>query len=218
MNMENTLDKRDLIIKTIQSMSGKYSVYNVFDDWIKMIALAFANQIYFNQFRENEYIETAKKYDSEELKKLAEMFAWLVEWADEEMTDMLGYIFMHLELGSNKHGQFFTPYHVCRMMAQLQDFDDDEYTANEPSCGAGGNIIALAEAMKDHGINYQKRLIAICQDIDIKAVYMAYIQTTLYGIPAICFQSNTLLDPNGEKSATGKFYTYGYVMKNGGTI
>lgn len=214
--MENMSDKKNLIIKTIQGMSGKYSVYNIFEDWVKCMALAFANQVQFNQNRENDYIETIGKYTEEEQRKMFEMTAWLVEWADEEMTDMLGYLYMHLELGSKGHGQFFTPYHICQMMAQMQKYDDIEHTANEPTCGAGGNMIALAEAMKLQGVNYQQKLSVVCQDLDIKAVYMAYVQMTLYGIPAICFQSNTLSDPNGLESVTGELYTFGYILKNGG--
>lgn len=208
--MENMSDK---IIKTIQSMSGKYGVYEIFADWVQMMALSFANQVQFSQKRENEYIDMMKKYDKHEQLCLIEMFAWLTEWADSEMTDMLGYIYMHLELGSKRHGQFFTPYNICRMMAKMQKYDGKIIKVNEPSCGAGGNIIALAEALKEQGINYQQKMEVICQDIDTKAVYMTYVQMCLYGIPAIVYQANTLLDPKGLQSVTGKLYSTGYLLK-----
>lgn len=210
--MGNMSDKMDKIIKTIHSMTGKYGVYEIFADWVKMQAFAYANQVHYSQAREDEYIETMKRYDKDEFKKLAEMTAWLVEWADEQMFDMLGYIYMHLEIGNKRTGQFFTPYHLCQLMAKTVDFSELPITANEPTCGAGGNIIALAEAMKDAGINYQHNLMVVCQDIDIKAVYMAFVQLSLYGIPAIVYQSDTLQDPNGLKSTTGKMYTIGYML------
>lgn len=208
--MENMSDK---IIKTIQSMIGKYGVYNIFEDWVKMIALAYANQIVFSQKREEEYLEIMKRYDDVEHSKFYEMYAWLLEWSEEQMTDMLGYIYMHLELGSKAHGQFFTPYHVCQMMAKMQKYDGKVLKVNEPSCGAGGNIIALAEALKEQGINYQQKMEVICQDIDTKAVYMTYVQMCLYGIPAIVYQANTLSDPKGLQSVTGKLYSTGYLLK-----
>ena len=215
--MTNTkTDYKKEIINTIRSMAGKYSVYEIFADWIKLIAFALLQQIDFKDEREREYCELINKYDKKDQSKLFEMFAWLTEWADEEMTDMLGYIYMHLEMGSKAHGQFFTPYHICQMMAKIQTYENKNYISNEPTCGAGGNIIALAEAMKEQGINYQQKLLAICQDIDQKAVFMAYVQMSLYGIPAICFQSDTLRDPNGNESSTGKMMTYGYLMKMGG--
>jgi len=208
--MENMSDK---IIKTIQSMIGKYGVYNIFEDWVRMIALAYANQIVFSQKREEEYLEIMKRYDDIEHSKFYEMYAWLLEWSEEQMTDMLGYIYMHLELGSKAHGQFFTPYHVCQMMAKMQKYDGKIIKVNEPSCGAGGNIIALAEVLKEQGVNYQQKMEVICQDIDTKAVYMTYVQMCLYGIPAIVYQANTLSDPKGLQSVTGKLYSTGYLLK-----
>lgn len=208
----NTGNMSDKIINTIQIMAGKYGVYEIFADWVEAMAKAFANQINFDQKREDEYINIMKKYDKAERMKLVEMMAWLVEWADMEMTDMLGYIYMHLELGSKRHGQFFTPYHICKMMAKMQKYENKLYKVNEPTCGAGGNIIALAEAMRDQGVNYQWYLQAVCQDIDIKAVYMAYVQMSIYHIPAICYQSDTLMDPEGHQSSTGHIPTYGYVL------
>lgn len=210
MNMENMSDK---IIKTMQSMIGKYGIYNIFEDWVCMMAMAYANQVVYSQKREEIYRDIMNKYTEPERQKFFEMFAWLVEWAEVQMTDMLGYIYMHLEIGSKAHGQFFTPYNICRLMAKLESFNDEIVTVNEPSCGAGGNIIALAEAMKEHGINYQQKLEVVCQDIDTKAVYMTYVQMCLYGIPAIVYQANTLTDPNGIQSVTGRLYTTGYLLK-----
>ena len=66
--------------------------------------------------------------------------------------------------------------------------------------------------MKQQGVNYQQTLKAVCQDIDVKAVYMTYVQLTLYGIPAIVYQTDTLCDPYGKNSGTGRMYTLGYMM------
>lgn len=210
MNTENMSDK---IIKTIQSMIGKYGIYNIFEDWVCIMAMAYANQVVFSQKREDIYLEIMNKYDEQERQKFFQMFAWLVEWAEEQMTDMLGYIYMHLEIGSKAHGQFFTPYHLCQLMAKIENYEGDIFTVNEPSCGAGGNIIAMAEAMKEQGINYQQKMDVVCQDIDTKAVYMTYVQMCLYGIPAIVYQANTLADPKGLQSVTGKLYSTGYLLK-----
>lgn len=212
MSMANMSDKADKIIKTIQSMAGKYGVYEIFADWVKIQALAFANQVQYDQSRENEYIEITKRYDKTECERMFEMTAWLVEWADEQFFDMLGYIYMHLELGSKRSGQFFTPYNICQLMAKLQNFDGSVKAVNEPACGAGGNIIALAEAMKAAGYNPQQLMKVVCQDIDTKAVYMTYVQLTLYGIPAVVYQADTLMDPGGKNSSTGKLYTVGYAL------
>lgn len=208
------MSNRDKIIKEMHKMTGRYGIYDIFSDFVKCLALSFSNQVQFSQSFENDYIETMKKYTKEEQLRFYEMTAWLVEWADSEMTDMLGDIYMHLEVSSKKLGQFFTPYHLCQLMAKTTDFKDEITTVNEPTCGAGGNIIAAAECMKEKGINYQKKMRAFCQDIDLKAVYMTYVQLTLYGIPAVVYQTNTLADPNGIESITGKMYTFGWAMKD----
>jgi hypothetical protein len=53
-------------------------------------------------------------------------------------------------------------------------------------------IIGLAHAMKDRDINFQQCMYAVCQDVDIKAVHMAYVQLSLLGIPAVIIHGNSL--------------------------
>ena len=69
-------------------------------------------------------------------------------------------------------------------------------------------VIAFAEAMKSLGFNPQKQLIVTCNDLDIKSVYMTYIQLSLLGIPAIVEHMNTL---SLEKYSTWK--TPGYYLR-----
>lgn len=214
--MGNTSDKKKEIIEKIQRMSGEYSVYQIFDDWVSMFALATAQAIDYSESREKAYLQITGKHTTERLKQFSELNGMLIDAFEESMEDVLGHIYMHLELGSSRTGQFFTPYHICRMMARLaleSAGEQEIYTCNEPSCGAGGNIIAFAEELKRSGKNYQVQMKAVCQDIDVRAVYMCYLQCTYYGIPAVVFQSNTLADPNGEKSSTGKLLTFGYIQR-----
>ncbi|WP_205921948.1 class I SAM-dependent methyltransferase [Rhizobium leguminosarum] len=65
-------------------------------------------------------------------------------------------------------------------------------TAQEPAVGAGATIIALAEAIKDLGINYQQHLHVTAIDVDPRAVHMAYIQFSLMHIPAQVIVGDTL--------------------------
>ncbi len=215
MSTASMSDKKKEIIELIQRMSGEYSVYQIFDDWVSMLALATAQQVQFDKQREESYLQIVRKHSKERLENFCKLNGLLIGAFEEEMEDVLGFIYMHLELGSARTGQFFTPYNICRMMARiaLENAGEQEiYKCNEPSCGGGGNIIAFAQALKEKGINYQQRMQATCQDIDIRAVYMCYLQCTYYGIPAKVFQANTLADPNGEQSATGKMFTFGWIQ------
>ena len=65
-------------------------------------------------------------------------------------------------------------------------------TAMEPACGSGAMVIALAEALKEEGINYQRHLHVTAIDIDAKCVHMAFLQCSLLHIPATIIHGNAL--------------------------
>ena len=48
-----------------------------------------------------------------------------------------------------------------------------------PKCGSGGMVVATAQVLQKRGINYQKTLDVVCQDLDWLAVYMCYVQLSL---------------------------------------
>ena len=56
-------------------------------------------------------------------------------------------------------------------------------------------IIATAAILKEKGINYQRAMEVVAQDLDWKGVYMCYLQLSLLGIKAICVQGDTLICP-----------------------
>ena len=56
-------------------------------------------------------------------------------------------------------------------------------------------VIAMAKICKEIGIDYQRKMKVICQDLDWLAVYMTYIQISLLGIDGIVAQGDTLTDP-----------------------
>jgi len=123
--------------------------------------------------------------------------------------------FQELELTNKWTGQFFTPYDLCRFMAKMQISDDMRQViaergfirANEPACGAGAMIIALCTEMKAAGINYQKALHFIAQDIDIRAVHMTYLQLSLLHCPAVIVHGNT---PTLEERS--RWYTPAHIL------
>lgn len=198
--------KKKEIIKILESITGKYSAYEVFSNWIECTALAISNSCQIEhdeiwQKREEEYLATIKKYNQQEQKKFCEMMALLCECL-EEPVDVLGQIYMEAGMGSKAAGQFFTPYHLSKACASLVVSQPDTngiYRINEPSCGGGGMIIAVAETLKEQGIDYQGKMQVVAQDLDWKGVYMCYVQLSLLGIDAICVQGNTLTEPYAGK-------------------
>lgn len=204
------------IIKRINSLSGSRSPYEVFCDWVKCCALSVQNNcdIFREKVwekREKEYLQTIERY-GEGGKIFSEMFGLLTMALESEITDVLGQIYMEGELGNKNTGQFFTPFHVSKACAQLVLTGEDgsrTIKMNEPSCGGGGMVIAAAAVLNERGINYQRCLDVVAQDLDWKAVYMCYVQLSLLGIRATVVQGNTLEEPYGTKNADPErvFYT-----------
>ena len=201
------------IAAEINRLSGAHSPYEVFSDWIRCCSLSICNTVHLIhdnvwKQREHDYIETIGRYPDGTEYKFAGMFCMLGDLLTEEMTDALGEIYMEAGMGSKSTGQFFTPFHLSEMAANMVIQDSIQsfmakktklITLSEPSCGGGGMIIAAAKALKNAGINYQQYLDVVAQDIDWKGVYMTYLQCSLLGIRATVVQGDTLLSPFDAK-------------------
>lgn len=198
------MDRKKDIIKCINSISGKYSGYEVFSDWIKCSSLFISNsiEIFHGKVwkdREQAYIDSITRYNETEQKMFSDMFLMLAETLEFKMSDVLGEIYMDSGMGSKAAGQFFTPYHISYLTAKLSMPEPDElglYHINEPSCGGGGLIIAVAQALMEKGVNYQKCMRVVAQDLDWKGVYMCYLQLSLLGINATVAQGDALAEPH----------------------
>ena len=195
--------KKAEIVKMIQELSGSHNPYKIFSDWIAMYAIAIQNSCRIKnglwQEREKRYLELIGQYEKEERFQIAELCGRLVEVMQEtEITDWLGEIYMESGCGNKFTGQFFTPFHLSKLTAEMElsgYTGKEKLHLQEPSCGGGGMILAVAAVLKEKGINYQKCLDVVAQDLDWNGVYMTYIQLSLLGIPAVVVQGDTLTDP-----------------------
>lgn len=179
----------------IRKLSGRYSEYEIFSDFVMLSAMAIANAVNPCDDYEKRYKDTASKYNSDELKMFTKLLALLAEEIEKDPRDVLGGLYMSMGLGSKSTGQFFTPYHICKLMAKTVDFselkDIRKMTILEPSCGSGANVIACyLEAVEKE--LYYPGISVTAVDLDLKAVCMAYVQFSLLGISAKVSQGNTL--------------------------
>lgn len=192
------------ITKLIGELAHRHGAWQVFADFCEMAALSLSNAVDLGQFdkREERYLEVIKRYRKDELARFPEVLAALTQGLEAGMTDILGRTFHDLELHNKWAGQFFTPYPLCEMMAKMMLSDEVEIrskierrgfiTAHEPAVGSGAIVIALASAMREMGINYQRHLHVTAIDVDAKCVHMAYAQFALLHIPATIVHGNTL--------------------------
>ena len=144
-------------------------------------------------------MDILNKHGAERMRVFAEMLGMLAMEVEDNVEDVLGRIYMEAGLGNKNTGQFFTPFHLSYVVAAAgipEDFSGERtFTINEPSSGGGGMIIAAAKVLKERGINYQRCMNVVAQDLDWKGVYMTYVQLSLLGIKAKVVQGNTLSEP-----------------------
>lgn len=222
------------IINGLKELSSKHSLWSVFEDWLKVSAISISNSVDWahKDEREKEYLETINKYTPEEQKLLVNTFTELIKGLQDEQTtsgpvDLLGKVYHALELHNKYHGQFFTPFHICEFMGQIALGDGGEAGNNtqdaltkkgyvsvcEPCVGSGGMVLGFANAMYKNNLNYCNQMVAYCCDIDIKCVHMAYLQLSLYGIPAVIIHGNSLTLEEWSRWYTPIYMTQGWPFR-----
>ena len=193
--------------KLYNKLCHKYSRYEVWQDMVVMIACAIANAVdkrYFDE-REKMYMRVVQKHTKDELDIFPEFFAHIVMGMEGNPDcDFLGELYMNLELGNKYAGQFFTPYSVCRMMAECSIQDDllkeqieknGWISINDCACGAGATLVAAANYLRFIGINYQTQALFIAQDVDMTVALMCYIQLSVLGCAGYVVIGNSLTKP-----------------------
>ena len=112
--------------------------------------------------------------------------------------DILGRYYMEFALsskGQQWNGEFHTPKPICDLSAQMTVGDreslptDRVITVCEPACGAGAMILSLAQACSPE---VRRRLRVTAIDINRTACDMAFVNTTLWGVPTRVIHGNTL--------------------------
>ena len=190
------------IIKKIETAIYRIGKYQLITDVLECGAIAISNTVDFSSYaeREEQYKKVMEKYQPKEQKILGEVFTMIyqllssVVYDDGCFDDYLGELFMRCEQGNSGTGQFFTPYHVSKLMAKMilgsevveKAEKDEVITVNDPCCGGGGMLMAALDVLKnDYHINYTHNCFIDCGDIDRRCVYMTYLQLSLAGVPAI---------------------------------
>jgi hypothetical protein len=154
--------------------------------------------------REAEFAAWRERTGPEGVRMAEECLGDLMMACMDEPGDHLGEMFQQIEANSKGIGQFFTPYQVSSFMARMTMGTDmlsdliatkGRIEAMEPSCGAGGMVVAMGEAVKAAGHDPSIHLRVTAIDIDRIAVDMTFVQSSLNGIPCFVRCANAL-DPD----------------------
>ncbi len=215
MSRAGSSERQREFAKLFSSITGKYSRYSVWQDFVWMAACAISNAVdnRFAEQREARYMDIIKKYSGQEADIFPTLFGLVVGGMEEDPDqDFLGELYMTLELGNSHAGQFFTPYNVCVAMTKVtmeesnvRAFIDKQgyISINDPACGAGATLVSAANTLRSMGINYQQCALFIGQDIDYTVGLMCYIQLSLLGCAGYVRIGNTITDPMTGKVLFG---------------
>lgn len=216
---------RKQLVSLIREATGARTTWDVFSDFVTMAACAISNSVDLAQRekREAEYMSLVGRYDHGTAQLFGKMLGALTLALEAEPTDVLGRSFMELEMGSDAHGQYFTPYSVCQLIAQLAIEDDGKLqriiarrgyvSVSEPACGAGAMLIAFAEELRARGHNPQRQMYASAMDVERRAALMCYVQLSLLGIPAEVIVGNALSLEIRERWYTPMYVLHGWRLR-----
>lgn len=219
---KNTNYKKGFL-DVFRKLSYCRSSSDIWNDFLSMGCISMSNSIreLFREDREEQYLSIIGKYKKEEQELFPELFGFLVlALTEDPEQDFLGELYHCLNLQQQQKGQFFTPYHISHFMAEMTYGDGNVETqlvqkgylsVSDPACGAGATLIAFANVLKAHGINFQKNTLFVAQDIDMTATRMCYLQLAVLGCPAIVICGDSLIRP-GLHPENDVWYTPFYYL------
>ena len=202
-------------IKKFEALSGRYSVRQIWEDWVVMSAISISNTVdkVHAEEREKHYMTLASKYKPQELNVFAELFVDFINAMDRNPDqDFLGEMYMAVGMGNEHAGQFFTPYDVCRCMSQIvSNFDllkaeieqKGFVSVLDPACGAGALLVAFANDCLRKDINYQTSVLFVAQDIDYLVGCMCYLQLSILGCAGYVKIGDSLARPTTSHDPRG---------------
>lgn len=187
-------------LETISARRGSLST--IFADFVRITACTLSPRHEVDgrslSIREDEYMDTIRRYDKREVELLTEAYGKLIIEADRHPhKDILGPAWLDCTSKSSKQarGEFYTLPELCEMIAMMSG-DVERFIAAgqpvticEPACGAGSMILSMAKLYApDHW--HLPRFTAV--DINPVACDMCFINTTLWSVPCEVICGNFL--------------------------
>ncbi|OMF76738.1 N-6 DNA methylase [Paenibacillus glucanolyticus] len=225
-NMTGLTPAQKRFIELFKMLTHRHRAWQLWSDFIEITACSISNVFdrRHKNAREANYLRLIAKYNPSEQKIFPMLYAEIVNAFEQKPEqDFLGDLFMRLELSNHWRGQFFTPYNICQLMAQMQLPDLSQtitekgyISVNDPACGAGATLIAFANEARSRGINFQQSILFTAQDIDRTAALMCYVQLSLLGCGGYVVIGDSLRNPMTESDLDGPdvWYTPFYFMAN----
>lgn len=189
-------------VKILREIDPSKDNYTKFRDFLTLAYCALAKTTEMPDRAdafEEEYMRVVGQYrNKDDIRRMLELLAITAMQADIHL-DFLGSVAGELEILNADAGQFFTPYEVCRLMAELtcsglvdQIEQKGFATMQEPACGAGAMILAVADTLAFKGYDPATSLWIEAIDVADMPHKMCFIQLTYRGLAGRVWRGNTL--------------------------
>jgi hypothetical protein len=209
-------DLRKQFIKAFGALARHRERHDVLADFLEMAFCAIRKKTLppgpDADALEERYMAVVRRNKVEDVRAIPELLGITALAVQDGGCDFLGQVVVELELPNQHMGQFFTPYDVSRMIAEMTFDTVDEIiaeqgfvTVQEPACGAGGMMIAAADVIERKGFDIARQLYVDGIDISPLCFKMSYLQASLRGIPATIRRGNTLSLEMFEQAVTPAF-------------
>lgn len=178
----------------IPFMQNGLRVWQAFNDFLYLAIYTFANNNPAGRYdgkykdREEQYLQIIERYKRDDLyKQFPKMLVDLVELMENKEEHHIGDYLWHFyesNITYGEHGQFFTPWHITKMMVDMEQDRENKKTVCDPACGSGRFL--LSACRKNRNIEVYG-----C-DLDERCVLMATINLFLNGARWYTIHMNTL--------------------------
>jgi hypothetical protein len=135
--------KKETFESVMDKLAVRHGTHRIFSDFLTLVVCAFSLGK-----EEEKYLSVIRQYNKQEANLFAEALAKLViQMTGDDGTglvDVLGsYFEEHISFGRN--GQFFSPQHICDMMACITGSVKQGNKILDPACGSGRMLLAAAK-------------------------------------------------------------------------
>ena len=128
--------------------------------------------------------------------------------------DLFAVTYTRIGAASRTLKQNFTPVDVGKLMGALSIPDklslpeEGFFSMSDHACGSGTLLLEGAQRIADCGYNPTAHLAIQAADLDVRCVHMAYLNLSLYGIPAVIIHGNTI-----SMDEYDRWYTPAYLLR-----
>ncbi len=187
----------------------------VFNDLIFFSFATLRNCIHPDEALEQEYLRRIHQYERNDILTFPKLFGLLQQLLQAKPCDILGPLSSEVGVNSQEMAQYFSPPSTSGLMAELLDpckeLESRPYiTLHEPTCGAGGMVLAYVDRLINKGYNPATTIWVQCIDVDRLAAMMCYIQLSLWNVPAEIVVGDSLTLKHREVHYTMAHYFYGW--------